>query len=77
MKPPAEWADFVARFEAAAEAAGFAPAECAAYVRYRASEVLGFPVCRECGCTDFTACDDGCEWVDIDLCSACADGDEA
>lgn len=27
--------------------------------------------CRVCGCTDERACSDGCEWVEIDLCSAC------
>lgn len=27
--------------------------------------------CRECGCTDNFACDDGCEWVEDDLCSRC------
>lgn len=30
------------------------------------------PTCRECGCTDDRACDDGCSWVKPDLCSACA-----
>lgn len=33
--------------------------------------------CRECGCTDITAClhDDGspCAWMDDDLCTVCAD----
>lgn len=28
--------------------------------------------CRGCGCTDAEACDGGCEWVEPDLCSACA-----
>lgn len=27
--------------------------------------------CRVCGCTDDRACDGGCSWVDLDLCSAC------
>lgn len=27
--------------------------------------------CRVCGCTDMRACDGGCEWVELDLCSAC------
>lgn len=31
-------------------------------------------VCRECGCTDERACPGGCEWVEPDLCSRCADG---
>jgi len=29
--------------------------------------------CRRCGCTDSAGCDDGCWWVEEDLCSACAD----
>jgi len=28
--------------------------------------------CRVCGCTDEWGCDEGCEWVEWDLCSACA-----
>lgn len=28
--------------------------------------------CRVCGCTDSTPCEGGCEWVEADLCSACA-----
>lgn len=28
--------------------------------------------CRECGCTDEDGCYEGCEWVEQDLCSACA-----
>ena len=28
--------------------------------------------CRECGCTDNSGCEDGCYWVEDDLCSACA-----
>lgn len=28
-------------------------------------------VCRVCGCTEFTACENGCSWVEADLCSAC------
>lgn len=28
--------------------------------------------CRVCGCTDEIACEDGCYWVEEDLCSACA-----
>lgn len=30
--------------------------------------------CRECGCTNENACPDGCSWVGIELCSACAVG---
>ncbi len=28
--------------------------------------------CRGCGCTDEYGCDDGCSWVEADLCSNCA-----
>ncbi len=28
--------------------------------------------CRVCGCTDSTVCPGGCDWVERDLCSACA-----
>ena len=28
--------------------------------------------CRACGCTGGFACDNGCSWVEADLCSACA-----
>jgi hypothetical protein len=27
--------------------------------------------CRECSCTDDRACDGGCWWVEVDLCSVC------
>jgi len=30
------------------------------------------PICRVCGCTNEHACDGGCSWVDIDLCSKCS-----
>lgn len=29
-------------------------------------------VCRGCGCTELAACEEGCHWVEADLCSACA-----
>lgn len=29
--------------------------------------------CRVCGCTDLLGCQDGCSWVEEDLCSACAE----
>jgi hypothetical protein len=29
--------------------------------------------CRDCGCDDDHACAGGCWWVDIDLCSTCAE----
>lgn len=42
-----------------------------AVVRVLAPILLGLSVCRECGCTDISACDVGCFWVEEDLCSAC------
>lgn len=40
------------------------------------------PVCRACGCSDYSACEGGCWWVADpeggNLCSACTDApDEA
>jgi hypothetical protein len=35
--------------------------------------VPGVRYCRVCGCTDDDACEEGCWWVEFDLCSACAD----
>lgn len=34
---------------------------------------VGGPTCRACGCTDNTACEDGCYWVEPDLCSSCVE----
>jgi hypothetical protein len=34
-------------------------------------EAVGIRACRGCGCTDNSACPEGCEWVEADLCSAC------
>jgi hypothetical protein len=31
----------------------------------------GLRSCRVCGCTNDFACDDGCYWVEADLCSTC------
>lgn len=28
-------------------------------------------VCARCGCHDLLACDEGCEWIAPNLCSAC------
>ena len=36
----------------------------------------GGSVCRVCGCSEEDACEDGCSWVEDDLCSACQ-GEEA
>lgn len=34
-------------------------------------------ICRVCGCTDYDACEHPvtgtCSWVEVDLCSTCAD----
>jgi hypothetical protein len=30
--------------------------------------------CRVCACTDTQACQGGCHWVDVDLCSSCGEG---
>lgn len=27
--------------------------------------------CRVCGCTDIRACEGGCIWAEVDLCSRC------
>jgi hypothetical protein len=34
---------------------------------------LSLRSCRQCGCTDFIGCSEGCWWVGADLCSRCAD----
>lgn len=47
-----------------------------AVVRVMAPRTLGIAVCRQCGCTDLTACDEGCYWVAADLCSACVGPDD-
>jgi hypothetical protein len=39
--------------------------------------VLGIRACRVCGCTEYSACSDGCSWVADDLCSACASPETA
>lgn len=38
---------------------------------------IGTRRCRVCGCTDLHGCEDGCWWVEDDLCSNCADRAEA
>ncbi len=30
-------------------------------------------MCRVCGCTDECGCEEGCSWIEADLCSGCAD----
>jgi hypothetical protein len=32
--------------------------------------------CRVCGCTDAWGCVEGCWWVELDLCSGCAESVE-
>lgn len=34
---------------------------------------LGDPPCRRCGCNDLNSCEGGCNWVEPDLCSSCAE----
>jgi hypothetical protein len=40
------------------------------------AEVIEAPravgICRSCGCTEESACNPPCYWVDADLCSSCA-----
>jgi hypothetical protein len=36
---------------------------------------IGQRTCRFCGCSDEKACEGGCSWVDLDLCSACQEKD--
>lgn len=61
--------DLAVRAIAVLEAADLDPA---AVLRVLAPEILEIAVCRDCGCTDITACDEGCYWVAENLCSACA-----
>lgn len=60
--------DLAARAAEVLQAAGLDPEIC---VWVMAPMIFGFPVCRQCGCTDWTACEVGCFWVEDDLCSAC------
>lgn len=60
--------DLAGRATTVLEAAGLDPT---IVVRVLAPEILEIAVCRNCGCTDITACDEGCYWVAEDLCSAC------
>jgi len=74
MRTREAWDDLIRQAEAVLDAVGIGADE---VVRYLAPEVLGIPVCRECGCTPWTPCEGGCYWVDADLCSACtAEGEE-
>lgn len=50
------------------------PPEYAEYIELtpRGVDVVnGGRQCRACGCTDNDACEEGCSWVEADLCSAC------
>lgn len=31
--------------------------------------------CRICGCWELEACEDGCSWAEVGLCTACAEGE--
>lgn len=35
------------------------------------AHLTGQMACRTCGCTNDWACEDGCWWVQADLCSSC------
>lgn len=37
----------------------------------RIPAIIG-PVCRECGCSHEDACEGGCAWAEVDLCTACS-----
>jgi len=43
----------------------------------QALEVEDIRFCRVCGCTYHNPCEGGCGWADEDLCTACANDDEA
>jgi len=40
-------------------------------VRRNGLDYLFEQVCRVCGCTQLHACEGGCYWVEVDLCSRC------
>jgi hypothetical protein len=46
-------------------------------IKYEQGSFFGCPdcqdvqLCRVCGCSQEAPCDDGCYWVEGDLCSAC------
>ena len=47
-------------------------------VRALFAKLMDETPCRLCGCTDSWGCDEGCWWVEPDLCSSCAaSGDDA
>lgn len=53
--------------------AGYSRGDAQAVVEFRRELVAaGASACRVCGCTDASACPDGCWWVESDLCSGCA-----
>ncbi len=40
-----------------------------------AEKVVVRRTCRVCGCTQYNACEEGCWWVEDNLCSTCVDQD--
>ncbi len=48
----------------------------ACWQKYFLERVESEPVCRVCGCTENNACPGGCSWVEPDLCSGCAEGED-
>ncbi len=47
--------------------------EMMAYIIDEEEKEEGEQKCRVCGCTQYNACEDGCYWVEEDLCSKCAE----
>lgn len=37
-------------------------------------DVLPVVACRRCGCSEWMPCEEGCWWVEDDLCSSCVEG---
>lgn len=59
------------------EASLFLPGMDEDAARREYARLSGVQACRACGCSDNWACDGGCEWVEPDLCSSCAETREA
>jgi hypothetical protein len=47
------------------------PEEAQNHMKAKGLEVPAMRTCRFCGCTDACACDGGCHWVEVDVCSRC------
>lgn len=44
-------------------------------LRHAVLDELHIKQCRQCGCTEHSACVDSCYWVEPDLCSACMESE--